>query len=511
MQIYLLTGIVIECIVLLILALAKKLTRKIFVLITVITVVCSIVSAGLQIHNSKRNDTKDHRESLYMAARLLADDYPEEAMEAISTVIDTQCMEYQTQVLRGLVLNLNEYYDTAMLYLEKVENEMAQKIYDASLRNVQTNEMDKMQIIDNILSLLKVSDEEAELWEAKMKLLYIDPNFESIQESTDVDALSYTKAAIKDNQYEQAYLTMKNAAHTGGLAEDIIISDMYVKNYNLRTMQEDDSEYDELWNNITQLQARLNLLSVQLQQEKKNSSESNNTEDREETELQKEFNLAYADYMLAQQYAVNESVGRALNYLEYSKPDNYEVNIGYQLQMCKLYFLARQEDMARACLDRIFAGEEIDQNQWLGTDAYLLKESFLLYLSDPNKTEYRNIFHQMMRHLYQGIFGEEIYNDFGSFITEYLRSLFSGIVIVNINTEKYPEMAVSVARMNEELDINQDTIIITDTDQIIDEFEIMETEVDDLAICFVLDRSGSMSGDSIIDAKSNSGLYYVLG
>lgn len=501
MQIYLLAGIVIECMVLLLLALLKKLTRKIFVGITVATVVCSIVLAGLQIGNLKKNDTADQRESLYMTARLLEDDYKEEALEALSTVVDAQCMKYQIQALRGLVFNQNEYYNTATLYLEKVEDEMAQKIYEASLKNTLVDETDKAQIIENTISLLEVSAEEIEIWEAKMKLLYIDSNFEKVQESTNFDVLTYTKAAIKDNQYEKAYIAMKEAAQNGGIREDIVVSDMYVKNYNLRTMEEDDSEYDDLWNDITQLQAQLNTLSIQVQEEKKNFPELQNGENREETELEKEYNLVYADYLLAQQYMTNESIGRALNYLEYSKPEDYQTNIGYQLQMCKLYFLSKQEDMAEACLDRIFAVEEIDRNQWLGTDVYLLKESFLLYLSDSSKAEYKNIFQQLMNHLYQGIFDEETYSEFSNFITEYLRSLFSGIVIVDIDTEYYPEMTVNVSCINETLNIGQDTIMITDTDQTIDEFQVVETETNDLSLCFVLDRSGSMSGNSIKDAK----------
>ena len=501
MQIFLLAGVVIECIVLLLLAVLKKLTKKMFVMITAITIVCSIILAGFQIHNSKKNDTVDQRESLYMAARLLADDYKEEALEALSMVVDAQCIEYQVQALRGLVFNQNEYYNTAVLYLENFEDELAQKVYDASLKNTLADEIDKVKIIENTISLLGVSDTEVEIWETKMKLLYIDPNFKNLQENTDVDVLTYTKAAIKDNQYEKAYLAMKEAARSGGLQEDIIVSDMYVKNYNLRTMKEDDPEYDELWNNITQLQARLNTLSFQVQEEKENSPELQNAEREEETELKKEYNLAYADYLLAQQYMANESIGRALNYLEYSRPEDYQTNIGYQLQMCKLYFLSKQEDMAEVCLDKIFAIEEIDQNQWLGTDAYLLKELFLLYLSDMNVTEYKNIFQQMMDHLYQGIFDEENYDDFSNFVTEYLRSLFGGIVIVDVDAENFPEMTVNISCINDNLNIDQDTIMISDTNTMINEFQIMETEVNDLSLCFVLDRSGSMSGDSIKDAK----------
>lgn len=501
MQICLLSGIVIECIILLLAALIKKLTRRTFIMITAVTMGCSIVLAGLQSHNMKENDVADHREGLYMAARLLEDDYKEAALEALATVIDAECTDYHVQTLRGLVFNQNEYYDTAVLYLEKAEDEMAQKVYYASLENTLADETDKAQIIEDTISLLEVSSEEAEVWEAKMKLLYIDPNFEKVQEGSATDVLMYTKAAIKDNQYEKAYLAMKEAARNGGVREDIIVSDMYVKNYNLRTMEEDDPEYDELWRNLTQLQTQLNTLSVQVQDERENSLNVQRAEDKEETELEKEYKLVYANYRLAQQDMTNESVGRAINYLEYSKPENYQTNIGYQLQMCKLYFLSGQEDMAESCLDNIFAVEEIDQNQWLGTDAYLLREAFLLYLSDTNKGEYKEIFQQMMNHLYQGVFDEEIDSDFCDFVTEYLRSLLSGIVIIDIEEGNYPEMTVNVSCIDEELSIDQDTITVTDTDQMIDQFQITETEVNDLSLCFVLDKSGSMSGDSIRDAK----------
>ena len=501
MQIYLLAGIIFECIVLLLLAVLKKLTRKTFFGIVFVSVVCTMILACLQIDNDKKNNVDNQRESLYIAARLLQEDYKEEALDALSAVIDTQCKEYQVQTLRGLVLNQNEYYNTAALYVEMLEDEMAKKIYEASMKNSLVDETDKEEILEKVISLLAVSDKEVEAWEAKLKLFYIDANFDKVKEHRAVDVLTFAKAAIKDNQYREAYIAMSEAAQKGGLREDVIVSDMYVKNYNLRTMREDDSEYDALWSDITQLQARLNTLSVQIQKEKDNSSEEQNSENGNVSELEKEYRLVYADYRLAQQYMTDESIGRALNYLEYAKPEDYQTNIGYQLQMSKLYFLSRQEDLAKTCLDRIFAVDEINQDQWLGTDAYLLREAYLLYLSDTSKAEYKELFEQMMNHLYQGIFEEESYKDFGDFVTEYLHSIFSGIVIIDTDTEKYPEMTVNVSCINEDIIIDQDSVTITDTNQEIDEFQITEKEVNDLSICFVLDRSGSMSGNSIKDAK----------
>lgn len=501
MQIYLLTGIIIECVILLFLAISKKLTRRTFIGIAVFFVVCSTVLVSLQIGNSKKSDMMSQRESLYITARLLQDNYNEEAMDALSVVVDSQCMEYQVQEIRGLVLNLNEYYSTAAMYLEEIQDEMAKKIYEASLEKSTVGEDDKNEIIDNTISLLKVSEKEKETWEAKLKLLYMDADFESVRESSDTDVMAYAKAAIKDNQYKKAYTAMSEAAQRGSLREDIIVSDMYVKNYNLRTMENDDPEYDALWNDITEKQTRLNMLSVQLKEERENSDAMEGETIGEKTDLEREYSLAYADYVLAQQYMTDESIGRAQNYLENTKPKDYKTNIGYQLQMSKLYFLSKQEDMAKECLDMIFAVEDIDRNQWLGTDAYLLKEAYLLYLSDTSRAEYKNLFQQMMSHLYQGVFGEESYDDFGNFVTDYLRSTFGGLVIVSANTADFPQMKVNVSCVNENITINQNTVLVMDTNQTIDEFQIEEKKVNDLSICFVLDRSGSMSGNSIRDAK----------
>ena len=189
------------------------------------------------------------------------------------------------------------------------------------------------------------------------------------------------------------------------------------------------------------------------------------------------------------------------NYLEYARPDDYETNIGYQLQLSRLYYLNQEEDKACECLDRIFAVEEIDQNQWLGTDAYLLKENYITYLSDAAHSEYYQIFESMMRHLYQGMFDDENYSDFSNFVSEYLRELVGGIVINSIDAENYPEMIVNVSSTNETVEISKESLSLHDTGVSIEEFQVAENEVNDLSLCFVLDRSGSMSGTSIKDAK----------
>lgn len=500
MQIFLAAGIIAESVILLALGLARKLTRKTFSVLMAATAVYVTALIGIYCNQGKEEQWDDQREHLYISARLLEENYKEEAMDAQAAVVDAQCMEYQIQPLRGLILNQNSYYNTAVLYLKDAEDILSAEIYEASVKNVPVEESLKEEIIRNTLELLQVSEAETEAWEAKMKLLYIGIDDIGEAEAEEMDAVTNAKVAVKRNEYENAYLIMREAAQTGGIQEDVIISDMYVRNYNMRTLEEDDAEYDRLWREATQMQAQVNLADLQRQKEEE-KKETQETAEAQTADAEKEYQRVYATYLLAQQDVTNESVRRAINYLEYARPEDYETNIGYQLQLSRLYYLNQEEDKACKCLDRIFAVEEIDQNQWLGTDVYLLKENYITYLSDAAHSDYYQIFESMMRHLYQGMYEDEDYSNFFNFVSEYLRELVGGIVINSIDAENYPEMTVNVSSTKETVEISKESLSLSDTGVLIEKFQIEEDEVNDLSLCFVLDRSGSMSGKPMENAK----------
>lgn len=501
MQSILLAGIIAEGIILIALGYAGKLTRKMFSIIAAATIICSGVLLGIQSRNYGEDIAADQREKIYISARLLEEDQAQEALDALDVVIDGQCAQYQAQVLRGLALNLNEYYDTAALCLEDNAEEMAQTVYRASLQKVPVEDENKKEIVDTVKELLEVSDDEAQAWETKLKLLYFDLTAEDPAAEEKMSAVDRARIAVQDMRYHDAYQMMWQAAEKGGVREDIILSNMYVKSYDLRTMEEDDSEYDRLWRDATEAQVQLNRTGALWKEEQRNTEKQDNSEIEKVSDLEKEYEEVRAEYSLAQQEITNEAVRRAINYMEYSRPKDWEENIAYQFQLCRLYFMSKQEDEAKECLDRIFAVEKIDQTQWLGTDAHLLRENYILYLSEASRMEYRDLLVTMINHLYQGLFEDDSYDSFVDFVSEYLRSLVGGIVINEIDAGDYPKMSVSVSAVDENIKINKDSVTLIDTGQTIENFEITEKEVSDLTICFVLDRSGSMSGVSIADAK----------
>ncbi len=148
MQSILLAGIIAEGIILIALGYAGKLTRKMFSIIAAATIICSGVLLGIQSRNYGEDIAADQREKIYISARLLEEDQAQEALDALDVVIDGQCAQYQAQVLRGLALNLNEYYDTAALCLEDNAEEMAQTVYRASLQEISVEDEDKKEIVD---------------------------------------------------------------------------------------------------------------------------------------------------------------------------------------------------------------------------------------------------------------------------------------------------------------------------------------------------------------------------
>lgn len=494
MQMILLAGICIECMILLGLSFLKKLTKKIFWVTSIITFLCCLIGMIVVGNQKEKIEVVNQKEFVYMAARLLEEDYPAEALKALGQVIDERYNQYGVKTLRGLAHNQNEDFQIVEVYLKGTEEENELQLVQLSRKGEKASSDLIQDITEKTKSLLELSEQDMAQLDAEMKVRFL-AEFQTIDETA--DAYIRAKAAIADSDYETAFETMINDTNNANTVNAVIISNMYINNYNLRSLGETDEEYDKLLQEVTEVQSRLNLASLENMSTNNTQSVTDNI-----SEEQKDFAEVYAEYAVALDRLGEEAVRRAINYLESVKPNNGETDIAYQLQMSRLHYLVGDNEEARKQLAPIFEIDTIDTNQRMGLEVYLLKEAYLLMAAgETNSAEFSKLYNQMMNNLYLDLFTNETADGYQTFLEEYFRTLFSGLRIGQVDTTKYPKISIEVSSSINDFEFSNETIALTDTDSKVESFEIEEIEVPQVSICFVLDHSGSMQGKYLADAK----------
>ncbi len=496
MKVLLIAAVIIECAVLVGLTILKKWTKKAFVVVSAITALCCIGVWILNISGQGAMSSVDQRAHLYMATRLLEEDYIGESLEVLSVVSDETCELYNCRSVRALSYNLNEAYRTAEEYLLSFEGgEFEEIILDASDKETPVEEDSRKLIVTAALDSIAASESESLQWEAEMKVRFMGFHL-SEEEKQNVTSLpALVKASIMENRYEDAYNQIVNATGNNDIKNAIIISNMYVNNYNRRVMTETDAEYAMLWNEATQLQADLNIASLSLPKE-------DSDEDIESSEEYRNYQIIRAKYDLALTELNQESVKRAINYLISIESDDPQFVIGKEIQLARLYFMSNQLEEARECILYIFTAEELDDTRWLGRDAAAFRDAFISYVSDSTNDEYSILFDKLMASLYQSVFDDENYSSFKEFVVSYLRDIFGGLIIRKVDTTEFPQIVAEVSVTNPEIEINSGSLSLTDTGNSISNYSVDVIEVNDLSLSLVLDRSGSMEGSKLVDSKN---------
>ncbi len=505
MQIIILIGLCAECILLAALALFRKMTGKAFIGISAFTLAGCLAAVFMSgsYHASVRE--MDQREFIYMAARLLQDGHSAEAIQALGEVVDEENEAYKVRNLRGLSYNLNGDFQASILILQEEEDSLAQAVCIAAGRQEPVEDGTRDEIINGTIEALHLDEHMVRKLEAQMQLRFL-ASYQAAEEDlkaaqAEGGARMEALQAIRQNEYEKAYEIMSRQAEGGALQDVIIVSNMYLYNYNQRTLAESDPEYDRLWQKATDAQTRLGHAAAQMgEQNGQDVQDMGLVETDEKDGVYKAYESARAEYEIAMDELNRETVKRAINYVEANEPPQAGANIAYQFQRALLYYLAGERETAAECLSRIFAGDTVDQGQWLGINAYLLRESYLESMSAGNLDGFEALFTQTLNALSQNMF--QIYQrSFMLFVEEYLDGLFKGLRIGDIDTSAFPQVMLEVSTSEKDLILSEGTMLMTDTQERIESFQVVEKEMEGLSLCFVLDRSGSMEGARISDAK----------
>ena len=499
MQAYFIGFVIIECIVLLILGIYRKLTKKIFTMISAVTaVICAVLLVSSQM--GRRSDVKmDGEKSMYMAARLLEEGNASDCLASLTGLVDGEYEKQGIVSLRGAGYNLAQSYGVACTYLETSEEELAVQVREASSKKESIAKKLRKQIAEYTIENLALTDEKAEQYDAEMKIRFGNKDSDEEEEDTEKrsavkDTVLRAKDAVNRKQYEEAYEIMADSAGDGDAQDAIILSEMYVKNYNQRLLAEDDAEYDYLLDQLTQKQVAMNLAGMDVNQNDEDVQAGEAKSDEE-----KKYASAVADYQNAQARLEIETVERAINYLQQSGIE--KSSIPYQLQLAILYYLSDHRESAAEALDTIFAGMDTAASQFFGQDVYLLKEAYLVHSDDPSSDDFHNTYAQIMNGLYLNMFEDGADAGFEQFLLKYFRNLLSGVQIGNVDSSKFPQIQMNIFSADEKIRIDSQTLQINDTGKTVTEISVEQRELDNPALCFVLDHSGSMQGSSIRNAK----------
>jgi uncharacterized protein YegL len=502
MKIFLISFVIIECLILVLLTVLKKWTKKAFIIVSAFTVLSCLGLGIASCQSQTTSESVDQRGQLYIATRLVEEDYFGEALEALSDVSDDTCLDLNSRIIRALSYNLNEAYQTAETYLksgnDNVLGEQEQLILDASIENREVDSDERDNITASTLSLINATESEMRQWEAEMKVRFMGFHLNDEEKKDLSSDIALLRLAVSEKRFEDAYNTLANDTEIG-IRDAVILSNMYVRNYNHRVMSDIDNEYAQLWNNAAKLQSELNVASLSLPEEGDNGdSEYDDTDN----EIKDEYQLLEAKYSLALIELNQESIKRAINYLNSVDAENSEYQLGYELQLARLYFMSNQYDKSKEYIYQIFTSDSLSDSMWLGKEIETFKDAYINYISNSTSNEYSILFDKLMMSLYQSVFDDENFSSFKEFMMAYLREIFGGIVIRRVNISNYPQITAEISVSRSDINVDSNSILLTDTLEAIQNFSVETIEVSDLSLSIVLDISGSMQGNKITDSKN---------
>lgn len=457
MQTIILIGIIAECLLLLALALIKRLTGKVFVIISLATAIgCAGVAFIMDEDPADAKDETKIKGYIYMASRLIEEGQPEAALAALGQITEADGEQYYVNKLRVLAYNQNDMHDTGLYLLENRDDIESQELLSACQNKEHVSDEVVELIVQESINALDLSEDDINRFNAEMAIRYrgSKENVETTTEAVD-NILLQIQFAVNSGDYETAYGLAAAKAKNGTIADDILISEMYIRNFNQNNLLQKDEAFDMLWQEVVECEIALYKA----------------TEEKEITKRKAEYSIAVRELEL-------ESAKRAINYLSYVAYEGTPYEIAVNLQLARLWHSAGQTDKAKVCLDQVFANKELNKEQRLATEVDMLREAYLNGTGNMETPEFDALYCQLMTNLYQGIFEESTSADFYEYVRLYLKGLYTGIYIGVPDLREYPKISVTLSTIGD-FELSADSLILTDTQESISGFQITENEMEE--------------------------------
>lgn len=458
MQTIILIGIIAECLLLLFFAVFKKMTRKTFVIISAITALCCSVAIFITLGQDQREEPEDKSKGyIYMASRLLEEGRPEDALTALGQISETEGNAYGALGLRSAAYNLTKEYSTGAYLLNECTDDDLLSIKSACDNNEAVSEELVNKLISESLDAVSLTEDEMARFDAEMSIRFLH----NASSNTAEDTTLQIQEAILLGNIEEAYNLAVAKAENGTIADAILVSEMYVRNYNQRFLAENDATFNTLLEDVTKYEIESYKIAAELGTDSKEYIRSN------------------AQYQLALSEWNRESGKRAINYLSYCDYKGTPYELAYNLQMAKLYHGFDDKTQAKYYLDIVFSDNAEDPTQWLAADVRLLREAYLDGSDNLENPEFDTLYCQLMKNLYQGLFEESLSSDFYTYIRGYFKGLVGGIYIGVPDISAFPTVRVSVSTFGD-FELTSDSTLIYDTQTVISNFEITENGIEEI-------------------------------
>lgn len=499
-------GIIIlaESLILIGLTLFGRLTRKIFLLFAGLTI---LISAYMLYANksSVSDASTDERKSIYMAARLLEEGKEDQAVNVLGAVDDETAGEYLIVPVRGAAYNLNEAFQLAVVYLENTDDPMAEAVLQASQKEERLGPDQVKEIVSEAIGALGLSEEERASFESELSRRFLSERGESDDSAAELsDIHAAIRQKLNRKEYEEAYETAEKVAARGTLEDDIILSQLFANGYDSGSLMDADEEMDHLLAELTEREASsVEKRQTYLKEEENRKDTQDHTEDRPDD--YKESSYAAAQYSISLKQLQKEKTGRAINYLNNAAGENGKQEQGYMWQMAYLYFMNEDYESAERFLDRVFMASEGQDGDPLIRLTNELKLAFFLSQNQTDDSDYDTAFENLISNLYSNAIPLDDltgYDEFKQYVSDFLFERFGSIRILDIDTSAHPSISARINMPSGETGLSKEMIRLKDTGMEITDFNIQKDENRKISICYVLDISGSMTGEKLASAKS---------
>lgn len=470
-QTILLLTAVVESALLLLLTLLGKFTRKFFIWIALIAGVgCGVVlffTGELTEGSEQRKMSEGY---IYIAASLLEEHRPEEALVALGQLTDTDCSRLGGDRLKGLAYNALGAYTSGAYVLKDVHEEALTKIYQACLDEIEVDASVYDETVRNVMECLTLSDAQKNRYLAEKELRFL----RQVQttEQQDVSILAQMTAAVQRNDPREAYRLARENAKDGSVADRILLAEMFSNGMDFQPLGRSDEVYDRVLEEVTRCQIAASKTAEQYGEDSA------------------QYEEADADYALAMTMLNREQIKRSINYLLTSEPgSDSQYRLAWHLELAKLYYAIGRNEDAQTHLTWIFHGEEDLSGQWLFGDTELVAEEYLNEAVYSVRTTFGNAYARMMTNLYQGVLECKSDTMFCLNLQQYLDEASGGFYLERPNLSAFPLVSVDV-RVGEDVELSADMLQLRDAGSAAGQIHVQEKQRESVAVCFFVDRRG---------------------
>lgn len=475
-QTILLLTAVVESALLLLLTLLGKFTRKFFIWIALIAGVgCGVVlffTGELTEGSEQRNMSEGY---IYIAASLLEEHRPEEALVALGQLTDTDCSRLGGDGLKGLAYNALGAYTSGAYVLKDTHEEALTKVYQACLDKIEVDASVYDETVRNVMERLTLSDAQKNRYLAEKELRFL----RQVQtaEQQDVSILAQITAAIQRNDPKEAYRMARENAKDGSVADRILLAEMFSNGMDLQPLGKSDEVYDRVLEEVTRCQIAASKAAEQYGEDST------------------QYEEADADYALAMTMLNREQIKRSINYLLACEPgSDSQYRLAWHLELAKLYYAIGRNEDAQTHLTWIFHGEENLSGQWLFGDTELVAEEYLNEAVYSVRTAFGNAYARMMTNLYQGVLECKSDAMFCLNLQQYLDEASGGFYLERPNLSAFPLVSVDV-RVGEDVELSADMLQLRDAGSAAGQIHVQEKQRESVAVCFFVNRSGMSTNE----------------